>query len=122
MCLTQTKRLYCCTSCQQKFTLILGDTYNDPILRHAYEQQSRFLVATGGARSTPDPGVEVRKIFHRLRSKAIEPFNGLFKNIFKWGGQVPVKGLKRTHLIVVGAVFRNNSYCSAKSNINNRLS
>ena len=85
---------------------------------------NRAASSSPPARKHPhsDPGVEVRKIFHRLRSKAIEPFNGLFKNIFKWGGQVPVKGLKRTHLIVVGAVFLNNSYCSAKSNINNRLS
>ncbi len=40
-----------------------------------------------------------------LRNQAIEPFNGLFKNIFEWGGQVPVKGLKRTQLIVLGAVL-----------------
>ena len=52
-----------------------------------------------------DAGVEVRKIWHRLRHQAIEPFNGLFKNIFEWGGQVPVKGLRRTRLIVLGAVF-----------------
>jgi hypothetical protein len=24
----------------------------------------------------------VRKVFHKLRSQAIEPFNGLFKNVF----------------------------------------
>ena len=44
-------------------------------------------------------------IFHLLRHQAIEPFNGLFKNVFEWGGQVPVKGLKRTQLIVLGAVL-----------------
>ena len=32
-------------------------------------------------------------------------FNGLFKNVFEWRGQVPVKGLKRTQLIVLGAVL-----------------
>jgi hypothetical protein len=43
-------------------------------------------------------------VFHKLRSLAIEPFNGLFKNVFEWGGQVPVKGLNRTQLVVLGAV------------------
>lgn len=52
-----------------------------------------------------DDGSPVRQIFHLLRTKAVEPFNGLFKNIFEWGGQVPVKGLLRTRLIVLGAVF-----------------
>lgn len=86
---------------------ILGDMhYNDPLLRTECEQQNRFLVATRRGRYPhTDPGVEVRKVFHRLRSKAIEPFNGLFKNIFEWDGQVPVKGIKRTQLIVLGAVF-----------------
>jgi hypothetical protein len=36
-----------------------------------------------------------------LQSKEI---NGLFKNVFEWGGQVPVKGLKRTQWIVLGAI------------------
>jgi hypothetical protein len=86
---------------------ILGDTlYNDPVLCRKCEQHGRFLVATQrGKYPHADPGVEVRKLFHRLRSKAIEPFNGLFKNIFEWSGQVPVKGLSRTQLIVLGAVF-----------------
>ena len=86
---------------------LLGDTlYNDPVLRSTCEQHGRFLVATQrGKYPHADPGVEVRKIFHRLRSKAIEPFNGLFKNIFEWSGQAPVKGPSRTQLIVLGAVF-----------------
>lgn len=86
---------------------ILGDThYNDPLLRSECEYHDRLLVATRrGKYPHTDPGAEVRKVFHRLRSKAIEPFNGLFKNIFEWGGQVPVKGLKRTQLFVLGAVL-----------------
>ena len=52
-----------------------------------------------------DSGVNVRRIFHLLRHQAIELFKGLFKNVFEWGGQVPVKGLKRTQLIVLGAVL-----------------
>ena len=50
-------------------------------------------------------GGEVRRIFHKLRSQAIEPFNGLFKNIFEWDGQMPVKGLRRCQLLALGAVL-----------------
>lgn len=86
---------------------ILGDThYNDPELRRQCEQEGRFLIATQtGPYPRTDPGAPVRQLFHRLRSKAIEPFNGLFKNIFEWGGQVPVRGLQRTPLFVLGALF-----------------
>ncbi len=85
---------------------VLGDThYNDPALRLACELSDRLLVASRrGSHPHRDPGVDVRRIFHKLRSKAIEPFNGLFKNVFEWGGQVPVKGLNRTQLIVLGAI------------------
>jgi hypothetical protein len=66
---------------------------------------NRFLVASRrGAYPHPDIGASVRQVFHALRSKAIEPFNGLFKNVFEWSGQVPVKGLNRTQLIVLGAI------------------
>lgn len=86
---------------------ILGDThYNDPDLRLQGEQQERFLIATHkGARPQPDFGTKVRQLFHRLRSKAIEPFNALFKNVFEWSGQVPGRGLQPTRLIVLGAVL-----------------
>lgn len=86
---------------------ILGDThYNDPALRLLCEQTDRSLVATqAGTKMRTDPGANVRQLFHRLRSKAIEPFNGLFKNIFEWSGQVPVRGLQPTQLFVLGAIF-----------------
>lgn len=85
---------------------VLGDThYNDPDLRTTCELSDRLLVASRrGHYPHQGMGVEVRRIFHKLRSKAIEPFNGLFKNVFEWGGQVPVQGLDRTQLIVVGAI------------------
>ena len=51
-----------------------------------------------------DAGVEVRRIFHKLRSQAIEPFNGLFKNVFEWRTQMPVKGLRRSQLLALGAI------------------
>jgi DDE family transposase len=64
---------------------ILGDThYNDPDLREHCSDQGRELVATRrGAYPHRDGGVEVRLIFHKLRSQAIEPFNELFKNVFE---------------------------------------
>ncbi len=47
--------------------------------------------------------MEVRKIFHKLRSQAIEPFNGLFKNVFEWCMKMPVKGLQRSQLLALSA-------------------
>ena len=86
---------------------ILGDThYNDPDLRSRCEQTDRLLVATRrGAYPHTDDGVEVRRIFHKLRSQAIEPFNGLFKRVFEWRTQMPVKGLRRSQLLALGAIF-----------------
>jgi hypothetical protein len=85
---------------------VLGDThYQDPEVRPWCEQANRALVATRrGAYPHQDDGVEVRRIFHTLRSQAIEPFNGLFKNVFEWRTQMPVKGLRRSQLLALGAI------------------
>jgi Transposase DDE domain len=85
---------------------VLGDThYNDPDLRRRCHQRGCELVATRrGPYPHRDGGVEVRKIFHKLRSQAIEPFNGLFKNVFEWRVKMPVKGLLRSQLLALGAV------------------
>jgi hypothetical protein len=86
---------------------VLGDQhYNTPELHAECSRHNRELVATRrGAYPHSDGGVEVRRIFHKLRSQAIEPFNGLFKNLFEWGGQMPVKGLRRCQLLALGAVL-----------------
>ncbi len=86
---------------------VLGDQhYNTPELRAECGRHNRELVATRrGPSPHTDGGVEVRRIFHKLRSQAIEPFNGLFKNLFEWGGQMPVKGLHRCQLLALGAVL-----------------
>lgn len=86
---------------------VLGDTlYNDPALRTTCAHRRCFLITTQrGPYPHRDEGAPVRQLFHRLRSQAIEPFNGLFKNVFEWQGQVPVRGLRRTQLIVLGAVL-----------------
>jgi hypothetical protein len=88
-------------------SVVLGDThYNDDVLCISCRLSNRRLIASRrGPYPHTDPGVDVRRIFHKLCSKAIEPFNGLFKNVFEWGGQIPVKGLKRVRLFVLGAVF-----------------
>jgi hypothetical protein len=86
---------------------VLGEQhYNTPELRAEGGRHHRALVATRrGAYPHIDGGVEVRRLLHTLRSQAIEPFNGLFKNIFEWGGQMPVKGLRRCQLLALGAVL-----------------
>ena len=78
---------------------VLGDNhYHAPVLLEQCQLSNRLLVASGrGPYPHTDAGVDVRRIFHLLRHQAIEPFNGLFKNVFEWRDQVPVKGLKRTN-------------------------
>lgn len=85
---------------------VLGDThYNDPELRQECHRRGYELVATRrGPYPHHDGGVEVRKVFHKLRSQAIEPFNGLFKTVFEWRVKMPVKGLQRSQLLALGAV------------------
>lgn len=85
---------------------VLGDTqYNAPELRNQCPKRGCELVATRrGPYPHRDGGVEVRKIFHTLRSQAIEPFNGLFKNVFEWRVKMPVRGLQRSQLLALGAV------------------
>jgi len=88
---------------------VLGDRhYNDEAdqVRACCHLSNRFLITTQpGPYPHTDPGASVRRVFHQLRSKAIEPFNGLFKNIFECSGQVPVKGLRRVQLFILGAVL-----------------
>jgi hypothetical protein len=86
---------------------LLGDTHsNDPALRTLCAADDRELVTTRrGAYPHTDGGVEVRRIFHELRSRAIENLNGQFKGIFGCGGQVPTRGLINTQRFILGAVL-----------------
>jgi Transposase DDE domain len=86
---------------------VLGDRhYNTPELRETCEQDDRLLVATKyGSYPHTDDGVEVRRIFHKLRSLSIENFNEHFKGIFDGHGQVPTKGLIPTQRFALGAIF-----------------
>jgi Transposase DDE domain len=84
---------------------VLGDMhYNDPDLAALLAAAGRLLITTKrGAYPHTDAGVEVRRLFHQLRSHAIENFNGQFKAIFGCLGNVPTRGLTQTRLFALGA-------------------
>jgi hypothetical protein len=86
---------------------LLGDTsYDDPALRAACEQQECVLVTSKrGAYPHRDAGTEVRRLFHHLRSHAIENFNEHYKSLFDGHGSVPTRGLLATRRYLLGAVF-----------------
>ena len=86
---------------------VLGDQhYNTPELHELCAEDERCLVTTQPGRYPhPDDGVDVRRIFHKLRSTAIETFNEQFKGIFDAHGQVPTKGLTNTRRFALGAIL-----------------
>jgi len=86
---------------------VLGDQhYNTPLLRAICRLQGWWLVATHrGNRPKRDPGQEVRRIFHKLRSLAIENLNEHFKGIFGGHAQGPTRGLVATRRWAWGCVF-----------------
>jgi hypothetical protein len=86
---------------------VLGDRhYNTPEIQETCARADRILVTSQyGRYPHPDDGVEVRRIFHKLRSSTIENFNEQFKGIFDAHGQVPTKGLTNTRRFALGAIF-----------------
>jgi len=84
-----------------------GDRHdNAPNVRKTLKNTSRFLVTSQyGSSPHTDSGVEVRRIFHKLRSLAIENFNEQFKGIFDVHGHVPTKGVTNTKRFALGAIF-----------------
>jgi hypothetical protein len=91
----------------QEARFVLGDThYNAENVRDKCERTERFLVTSKrGAYPHTDAGVEVRRIFHKLRSLANENFNEHFKAIFDVHGQIPTKGRINTARFALGAVL-----------------
>lgn len=91
----------------EEVSAVLGDQhYNDPPLHDQLAGEGRLLVTTKRGRYPhTDPGVEVRRIFHQLRSHSIETFNSQFKAIFDCLGAVPTKGQVATARFALGAVF-----------------
>ena len=86
---------------------LLGDTsYNDPELQEECATCGLSLVTTKrGAYPHDDAGVDARRVFHQLRSHAIENFNGQFKSIFDARQPVPTRGLLATRRVALGAVL-----------------
>jgi hypothetical protein len=86
---------------------VLGDrAYNTPELHELCGEDERILVSTKyGSYPHTDDGVEVRRLFHKLRSAAIENLNEQFKGIFDGHGQVPTKGLVNTRRFALGAIL-----------------
>jgi hypothetical protein len=85
---------------------VLGDVqYNDPDLRQLCDEAGQELITTRrGAYPHTDGGVEVRRVFHKLRSLAMENFNEQIKGIFGVHGSVPTKGLRNTRRFALGAI------------------
>jgi len=86
---------------------LLGDLhYNAPNVQETWEVGDRQLVTTQyGPYPHRGPGVEVRRILHKLRSVTIENFNEQFKSIFDGHGQVPTKGTVNTQRLILGAIL-----------------
>jgi len=85
---------------------LVGDTGDDSALHQQCAAANRVLITSKrGAYPHTAAGVEVRRVFHQLRSHAIENFNGQFKAIFETQGQVPTRGLRATRRYVLGAVL-----------------
>ena len=86
---------------------VLGDKhYNAPNVTKACRLRDLIAVTTKrGAYPHTDEGVEVRRIFHKLRSLANENFNEHFKAIFNGHDRVPTKGLVSTQRYALGAVL-----------------
>jgi hypothetical protein len=86
---------------------VLGDLhYNAPDVQQACDAGEKILVTPQyGKYPHTDDGVEVRRLFHKLRSLAIENFNEQFKGIFDGHAQGPTKGLAATQRFALGALL-----------------
>ncbi len=86
---------------------VLGDQHYDAANVHKRAERSgRLVIASrkGGHPHTGE-GVQVRRLFHRLRSVAIENLNGHFKDLFGLKEHVPTRGQTNTARFVLGAVL-----------------
>jgi hypothetical protein len=91
----------------QQVRYVLGDLhYNREEIKTYCQENDRILVTTKyGPYPHTDEGIDVRRVFHALRSHAIENFNEQFKSIFDGHGQVPTKGWNKTARFALGAVL-----------------
>ena len=86
---------------------VLGDPHDhDPTIDAAGADSGRTVVATQrGPYPHTDAGVEVRRILHERRARAIEHLHEPCKGIFEAHGQVPIKGWVNPRRFGLGAVF-----------------
>jgi len=99
------KEMVCELPCLTRF--VLGDQhYRTDEMEFACHLRGIELVATrGGKYPHTDCGVEVRRVFHQLRSKSIENFNEHFKSIFDSHCDVPTKGKIATTRFALSAIL-----------------
>ncbi len=85
---------------------VSGDQHsNDPAIRAACAEADRVVVATRrGPYPHPNAGGGVRRVFHDLRSRAIENLNKQVTGSCDAHGQVPTKGVGNTRRCALGAV------------------
>jgi hypothetical protein len=86
---------------------LLGDmSYNDPELRDMCDDVAITLITSRrGPHPHRDGGVDVRRVFHALRSQSIENRDGQCKAIFDANQPVPTRGRMATRRWVLGAVL-----------------
>lgn len=86
---------------------LLGDQhYNREPLRGAcHQREIELITSQPGKYPHTGFGVEVRRLFHKLRSLAMENLNEHFKAIFDLHADVPTKGEMATQRFALGAVF-----------------
>jgi hypothetical protein len=91
----------------QEARFILADSqYDTKELDQQCAARDQFLIATHKATSPRNAaGTEVRRVFHRLRSVAMENYNSLFKSTFDFRRPIPTRGLVNTQRFVLGAVL-----------------
>lgn len=91
----------------QAVRYLLGDTaYAGAALVALWAHGDRVIVTPPATRRAADQaGRAVRQLFHRQRSRAIEPWNGQFKAIFDITRPVPTRGVCATQRYVLGCVF-----------------
>ncbi len=86
---------------------VLGDQHyhRDELRDDCYLRGCELVTSQPGKYPHTDIGVEVRRIFHKLRSLAMENLNKHFKGIFAAHGPVPTKGEVATARFALGAIL-----------------
>jgi Transposase DDE domain len=88
--------------------MLLGDShYHTEKLQELCAKAGCTLVCSRGKRKRvdDDPGREVRRELHKLRSVSIENWNEQYKGLFDVHGKVPTKGKRRTQRFALSGVI-----------------